>query len=1127
MKTDTKSQSSCCKKAPDLSRRNFLIAGAGASAFAMMGCTSLFAGKNYSESYAKVIQSHDTLRSYWRFDNNITDLVSGKNAASNGAISFVDGAVKGAAIKLEPESVLAVKDTEKLYGRFATLELFFKVDSAPEGEENPVIIAQADGEDVRYIIAVKSDLSALLYRNRLDKVVTRIDIPTGQKIAVGRWYHLAVTSFDLDLRAYLDGYECSLFGGAYEFTRKGPTSSVMTFGSTSASGWGAGNVSLDEVATFEEGLTQKDFQAHLSAAGWEQKLAETGMLVAKVKARQNDVRDKKTAAILTDPMLTEPGSTKVYQGEYLDAINFTVGGIGAGAIQFNGKAQPQIWQIACNHVERELDDTFLGIRVKEGGKSPVIRALQTETVAQFDAMPALTFEGEYPFAKYNFEDKSLPVEVSLEVFNPFIPMDLKNSSIPCAIYQVTVTNHSSGTVTADVLSSQKNALGYAEGERGATQAFGQNQNEILIEADGSTLLHMTRSDNKSADMVLMTRAKGATGTAQWQYHDSFKGTFSENGKLQGPSKSSISAKGSSVNGALSAPLELASGETKTVEFVLIWSFSDTEHGQHLHYIKGRPWVGSGQNYNNWWPDAISLSGYLRTNLADLTARTRRFHDTLYASTLPVWLLDRCSSQLAVLRSQTCWWSDDGYFGVWEGCNPENGCCQANCTHVWHYAQAHARLLPELGRLMREQDYDMQLENGLLPYRHNRLKAAADGHFGTILNTYREHLCSKNDAWLKTQWPRIKLSMDWALDEWDPKREGFMQNNQHNTLDGDLDGCSSWLGSLYLSSLEAVARMADIVGEAALANEYRRIRESGKNLQNQRLWNGEYYIQEAGKTRIQDYLDGCHIDQILGEWWADQVNIDRNYPTQRSKQAMQSLLKYNFRADFYGQSLKPRQYCEIDDGGMKMITWPNDPQPIPGMKYGDEVMTGFEYGAGVSMMQNGMVKEGLMVLKVVANRYDGRLRTEGVSDVINGPWGYSGNPFGDDECGKYYGRSLSVWSALTTLQGFVYDGPAGKIGFKPLISADDHSSFFTAAQGYGLFKQTISNNEMHASISVAEGEVKLNDISLTPNFKPNSVQVHHNNQTLKADFIQVEGNIKVSLLETSLVKAGEQLTIKFS
>ena len=75
-------------------------------------------------------------------------------------------------------------------------------------------------------------------------------------------------------------------------------------------------------------------------------------------------------------------------------------------------------------------------------------------------MPSLKFEGEYPLGKYRFDESALPVEVELEVFNPFIPMDLKNSAIPCAIYTVTAKNTSSVPVKVDLLAAQKNALGY-------------------------------------------------------------------------------------------------------------------------------------------------------------------------------------------------------------------------------------------------------------------------------------------------------------------------------------------------------------------------------------------------------------------------------------------------------------------------------------------------------------------------------------------------------------------------------------------------------------------------------------------------------------------------------------------
>jgi non-lysosomal glucosylceramidase len=1121
-KDSTQLSTSCCGTKPNLSRRKFLVIGAGLSTAALTGCLPIFGGRETGEAYANKLMSHEKLRAYWRFDNNLTDVISGKAVATLGTNAYVDGAVNGAGIKLEPGKTLSEAETENLYGRFATIELFFKVDSAPTGSENQVIIAQADGENVRYIIGIKHDLSALLYQNMNGDVITRIDLPTDQAIEVNRWYHLAVTSFDLDVRAYVDGYECSLFGGAYEFTRRGPKTSVMTFGGTTASGWADSNISVDEVATFEAGLTQTDFQAHLLAAGWQEKLTETGKLVAAVKAKRDGERQNKTEKIFNDPALTEQGATRIYRDEFLEAISFTTGGIGAGGIQFDGKARANVWQIACNHVEKQLDDTFLAIRVQQKGKAPFVKALQTEAVGHFEAMDSLTFKGEYPFANYQFEDKQLPVEVTLEVFNPFTPMDLKNSALPCVIYNVTVTNTTASPIEANVLSAQKNALGYSEGETGS---FGNNINTIKTDESGAKILHMKRNNNDNADMVLMSSVSNVSATAEWSSNADLKHQFAHTGLLIEKEQSVVSSQGNSVNGALSAPIKLAAGESKTITFVLAWYFSDIDHGEVKKWTKDNPWQRDGQMYNNWWPNALGLASYLRENLTNLTERTRLFHKTLYASTLPVWLIDRCSSQLAVLRSQTCWWAKDGYFGAWEGCNPTEGCCAANCTHVWHYAQAHARLLPELARKMREQDYDHMLPSGLIPYRHSNQKPAADGHFGSILNTYREHLCSSDNKWLLSRWSDIKTAMDWGITTWDPKRNGFMANQQHNTLDGNLDGCSSWIGSLYLSALEAAARMAEEAGEVEIANEYRLIRASGKKLQNDRLWNGEYYVQEAGKERVQDYLDGCHIDQVLGEWWADQVDIDRNYPADRSKQAMASLLKYNFRADFYGQSLKPRQYCEIDDGGMKMITWPNDPQPIPGMKYGDEVMTGFEYGAAVTMIQNGMLKEGLMLLKVVADRYDGRLRTEGVSSVKNGPWGYSGNPFGDDECGKFYGRSLSVWSSLTALQGFKYDGPAKKIGFAPVLTPDNHASFFTVAHGYGLYKQIIHGNKIVASIALTEGNVELSEISLAASVKPSSVKVIFAGQLINTAIAFEQKNVKLTLERDIKLSANEAISIE--
>jgi len=211
----------------------------------------------------------------------------------------------------------------------------------------------------------------------------------------------------------------------------------------------------------------------------------------------------------------------------------------------------------------------------------------------------------------------------------------------------------------------------------------------------------------------------------------------------------------------------------------------------------------------------------------------------------------------------------------------------------------------------------------------------------------------------------------------------------------------------------------------------------------------------------------------------------------------------------------------------MITWPKNTQPIPGMKYGDEVMTGFEYGAAASLIQNGMLREGLMVIKRIADRYDGRMRTDGVTEMKNGPWGYSGNPFGDDECGKFYGRSLSVWSALLTLQGFIYDGPAGRIGFKPRLNPQDHSSFFTGAEGYGLFTQVQDANQLSASLDLLEGQLRLTEVvlALAGGKRFESVAVELAGNELETRFDVKDGEVKLLLQSPVVLKAGQRLDIR--
>ena len=132
--------------------------------------------------------------------------------------------------------------------------------------------------------------------------------------------------------------------------------------------------------------------------------------------------------LTNEPGLLTRGSETVYKGENLTAIQFPVGGIGTGCIQYDGNAVPRYWQIFNNMGHDFIPNSFFAIRTKQKGKVNV-RALQAKKAGSFQAMKYLEAVGKFPFLEYRFND-DLPVKVTMEVFNPFIPTNLKESGIP-------------------------------------------------------------------------------------------------------------------------------------------------------------------------------------------------------------------------------------------------------------------------------------------------------------------------------------------------------------------------------------------------------------------------------------------------------------------------------------------------------------------------------------------------------------------------------------------------------------------------------------------------------------------------------------------------------------------------
>ncbi|UCG87364.1 MAG: hypothetical protein JSW71_02125, partial [Gemmatimonadota bacterium] len=485
------------------------------------------------------------------------------------------------------------------------------------------------------------------------------------------------------------------------------------------------------------------------------------------------------------------------------------------------------------------------------------------------------------------------------------------------------------------------------------------------------------------------------------------------------------------------------------------------------------------------------------------------------STLPWWLLFRIHSTVSNLATTTCQWWQDGRFWAYEGC----GCCHGTCGHVWNYAHALARLFPALERSVREmQDFAPGVgfisETGEIRFRGEDWSIwAGDAQGGYILKAWREHLCSTDESFLRRNWPRIKQALQFLIRE-DADADGLIEGRQHQTYDEDYYGANTMVGSLYLGALRAGEEMAREMDDTEFADTCRNIFETGGGQSVERLFNGEYFIQDVDLEQHPEwqYGDGCLADQLFGQGWAHQVGLGYLYPQETVRQALESIWKYCWAPDIarQNQSHEPeRWFAYPGEAGLFTCTWPKSRHMGPrSTRYRNEVWTGIEYQVANHMASEGMLTEALAICRAVHERYDPSKR----------------NPFNEIECGDHYARALASWGVLIGLAGFEYHGPSGKIGFAPRITPESFRAAFTGAEAWGSLSQAREGGRQTDSIAVAWGRLTVEEVTLVLDQGQQARSVTVDGSSMEGSFTQIAEWLSVRLPEQRVVEAGQTLTV---
>jgi hypothetical protein len=437
----------------------------------------------------------------------------------------------------------------------------------------------------------------------------------------------------------------------------------------------------------------------------------------------------------------------------------------------------------------------------------------------------------------------------------------------------------------------------------------------------------------------------------------------------------------------------------------------------------------------------------------------------------------------------------------------------------------------LERITRERvDFGLALQpDGAIHFRgeFNNIPAI-DAQAGTILRVLREHQMSTDAQFLERVWPKVKKGVEWLMAK-DDQRNGLIASNQHNTLDTDWFGPVAWLSGLYLSALTAAEAMALELGDQGFAAKCRRILDVGAGNLVEKLFDGEYFINQPDPKRPETINSGtgCEIDQVFGQSWAFQVGLPRVLPQKETLSALRSLWRYNFTPDVgpYRQAYQAgRWYAMPGEAGLLMCTFPRTDWDYAQAKgkgpdwaagYFNECMNGFEYQVAGHMIWEGMLMEGLAVTRAVHDRYHASRR----------------NPWNEVECGDHYARSMASYGVFLAACGFEYHGPRRHLGFAPrLISTSGSTRFkaaFTGAEGWGSVAQTSDSRSASCEIAVLWGQLRIRTLALPlpANTTSKNIQVTLNGRRQKATSVQSGDRLLLTFSPELRLEASQSLSIR--
>ncbi|MDW5288903.1 GH116 family glycosyl-hydrolase [Formosa sp. PL04] len=334
---------------------------------------------------------------------------------------------------------------------------------------------------------------------------------------------------------------------------------------------------------------------------------------------------------------------KTYDQNHTDRIAMPIGGIGTGTISLRGYGALIDWEVMSRSakgynplyagVEVINRAPFFSIYIKEENKDAQALILEAPVPTRFDdgfysskapnhGLPRFsesTFQKAYPFGQVLLKNKGLPVEITVGAFNPFIPGNAEDSSLPMAVLSYKVKNTSEKPITISLAGNIPNFIGFDSKEGKAYQNINAYKEE-----NGLKRMHYTANKeiekestqwgtfslvtNNDGEVSHRTALKpGEWGKSTLEFWDD----YADDGLLQ----ERISDQKNNME-SLAVKTTLAPNKEKNIRFFVTWKFPNRPAWGNTKYNVGNYYAT--QNVDSWEvaQKNITRIKHEKTNLKD-------------------------------------------------------------------------------------------------------------------------------------------------------------------------------------------------------------------------------------------------------------------------------------------------------------------------------------------------------------------------------------------------------------------------------------------------------------------------------------------------------------------------------